>query len=223
MRTLLIGLGIIAAAVGGGLSYVSAKTMTTPDWYSSASANGQPVSSTADSATNASANANAAEISPNDVVISEGELNQMVTEAIATQPYAAPILDASKGIHTAIRDGRIESGAVMNLSKLPRESLPAQGQQAVEQLTNTFPFLANRDVYLGIEGSPKVVDGALSLDDTHVKIGQLNLPLASVASQLGLSQSELEQQIDSLLAQRGLTPADVRIIDGKIVITGANP
>ncbi|PZO52838.1 MAG: hypothetical protein DCF15_13215 [Phormidesmis priestleyi] len=111
----------------------------------------------------------------------------------------------------------------MNLSELPRESLPAQGQQAIEQLTNTFPFLANRDVYLGIEGSPKVVDGALSLDDTHVKIGQLNLPIASVASQLGLSQSELEQQIDSLLVQRGLTPADVRIIDGKIVITGANP
>ena len=221
MRTLLIGLGIVAAAVGGGLSYVSAKTMTTPDWYSSASANGQTVSSTTDSA--ASANASAAEISPNDVVISEGELNQMVTEAIANQPYAAPILGASKGIHTAIRDGRIESGAVMNLSELPRESLPAQGQQAIEQLTNTFPFLANRDVYLGIEGSPKVVDGALSLDNTHVKIGQLNLPIASVASQLGLSQAELEQQIDSLLAQRGLTPADVRIIDGKIVITGANP
>lgn len=221
MRMLLIGLGIVAAAVGGGISYVSVKTMTTPDWY--ASANSQPFDTTAENAADTSTNVSTANISPNDVVISEGELNQLVADAIATQPYAAPILEAGKGIETAIRDGRIESGMVMNLSELPKESLPTEGQQAVEQLTNTFPFLANRDVYLGIEGAPTVVDGALSLDDTHVKIGQLNLPIASVASQLGLSQTDLEQQIDTLLTQRGLTPEDVKIIDGKIVITGANP
>lgn len=216
MKMLLVGLGIVAAIVGGGVSYLSVKTMTTPDWY--ASANSQPFSSAA----NASTNVGTPDISPNDVVISEGKLNQLVVDAIATQPYAAPIIETGQGIHTAIRDGRIESGVVMNLSELPRESLPAEGRQAVEQLTNTFPFLANRDVYLGIEGSPTVVDGTLSLDDTHVKIGQLKLPIASVASQLGLSQTALEQQIDGLLAQRGLTPEDVKIIDRQIVITGTN-
>ncbi len=156
-----------------------------------------------------------------DVVISESELSQMVTDAIASQAATAPILDAAQDIRTSLEDGRIESGVVMNLSKLPVESLPAEGQQAVEQFTQTFPFLANRDVYLGIEGSPTIVDGGFSLDDTHIKIGQLKLPVSNVASQLGISQSDIEKQLSGVLDQQGLTPDDVQIVDGKLVIRGA--
>lgn len=156
-----------------------------------------------------------------DVVISERELDQMVAEAIASQPYTAPILDVSKGIKTSIEDGRIESGVVLNLSDLPLETLPVEGQQAVEQLTQTFPFLAQRDVYLGIEGSPAIVDGKFSLDDTHIKIGQLKLPVASVASQIGISQIDIENQLGAVLDQQGLTPEDVQIVDGQLVIRGA--
>ena len=156
-----------------------------------------------------------------DVVISEKELSQMVTDAIASKAATAPILDAAQDIRTSLEDGRIESGVVMNLSNLPVEALPAEGQQAVEQLTQTFPFLANRDVYLGIEGNPIIVDGGFSLDDTHVKIGQLKLPVANVASQLGISQSDIEKQLSGILDQQGLTPDDVQIVDGKLVIRGA--
>jgi hypothetical protein len=153
-------------------------------------------------------------------VISADKLNTMVTDAIASQPYTAPILDVAKGINTSIKNGRIESGVVMNLADLPMAALPAEGQQAIAQLTETFPFLVNRDVYLGVEGSPKVVDGALSLDDTNIKIGQLKLPVASVANQLGLSQADIEQQIGALLNQQGLTLNDVEIVDGQLVIKG---
>ncbi|MEM9093084.1 MAG: hypothetical protein AAGC93_30700 [Cyanobacteria bacterium P01_F01_bin.53] len=156
-----------------------------------------------------------------DVVISESELSQMVTDAIASQAATAPILDAAQDIRTSLEDGRIESGVVMNLSKLPVEALPDEGQQAVEQFTQTFPFIANRDVYLGIEGSPIIVDGGFSLDDTHIKIGQLKLPVSNVASQLGISQSDIEKQLSGVLDQQGLTPEDVQIVDGKLVIRGA--
>ncbi len=94
MRMLLVGLGIVAAAVGGGISYASVKTMTTPAWY--ASANSQPSNTAVENAADTSTNVSAANISPNDVVISEGELNQLVTDAIATQPSAAPILEAGQ-------------------------------------------------------------------------------------------------------------------------------
>ncbi|MEO1392817.1 MAG: hypothetical protein AAFV90_07890 [Cyanobacteria bacterium J06634_5] len=156
-----------------------------------------------------------------DVVISEGELTQMVTAAITAQPQMAPILEATQGVSTQIKDGRVESGIVMNLSTLPTEALPIEGQEAVEQLRSTFPFLTNRDVYLGIEGSPTIVDGGFSLNDTNIKLGQLKLPVANVASQIGISQSDIEKQIALLLEQQGLTPEDVQIVDGQIVIRGA--
>ncbi|MGI8934276.1 MAG: hypothetical protein ACR2FS_09405 [Phormidesmis sp.] len=209
MRVFLAALAIVAAAVGAGIGYAGMKTTALPDWYSKGE---EPlvVSSTE----------SAAFADPNDVVISAGELNRMVTDAIASQPAAAPILNAARGVNTSIEDGRIESGMVMNLSEIPLEALPTEGRQAVEQLTHTFPFLANREVYLGVEGSPAVVDGALSLNDTHIKVGQLSLPIASVAKQLGLSQAEIEQQLDAVLAQQGLTPDDVQIVDGQLVIRG---
>lgn len=212
MKMVFAGLAIVVAAVGGGIGYAAMKTMTTPDWYNARS--DQPVTILSE------AEPPPLEVSPGDVVISAGELNQMVTEAIAQQPYTAPLLNVAKGVNTSIENGRIESGLVMNLADVPREALPVEGQQAVDNLTRTFPFLANRDVYLGIEGSPKIVNGALSLEDTHVKLGQLSLPVANVASQLGLSQTDIEQQIEAALSQQGLTPSDIQIVDGQLVISG---
>ncbi|CAN5712610.1 hypothetical protein BH23CYA1_BH23CYA1_04390 [soil metagenome] len=209
MRVFLAALAIVAATVGAGIGYAGMKTTALPDWYSEGD---EPVV--------VSSTESAAFADPNDVVISAGELNRMVTDAIASQPAAAPILNAARGVNTSIEDGRIESGMVMNLSEIPLEALPTEGRQAVKQLTQTFPFLANREVYLGVEGSPAVVDGALSLNDTHIKVGQLSLPIASVAKQLGLSQAEIEQQLDAVLAQQGLTPDDVQIVDGQLVIRG---
>lgn len=209
MRVFLAALAVVAAAVGAGIGYAGMKTSALPDWYSKGE---EPVI--------VSSVESEAFADPNNVVISAGELNRMVTDAIASQPAAAPILNAARGVNTSIEDGRIESGMVMNLSEIPLEALPSEGRQAVEQLTQTFPFLANREVYLGVEGSPAVVDGALSLDDTHIKVGQLSLPIASVAKQLGLSQAEIEQQLDAVLAQQGLTPDDVQIVDGQLVIRG---
>lgn len=213
---LLAGLAIVAATVGAGLGYAAMQTSALPDWYSQTN----PSSATSPEGYEASYEPDASTYDSDGTttVIPANRLNQMVTEAIASRPYTAPILDAAKGINTSIKNGRIESGAVINLADLPLAALPAEGQQAVNQLTQTFPFLANRDVYLGIEGSPKIVDGSLSLDDTHIKLGQLKLPIAKVASQLGLSQGDIEQQINALLSQQGLNPQDVEIVDGQLVI-----
>ena len=221
MKMLLTGLAIAAASVGAGLGYAAMQTSALPDWYSqTTSPSTAHASASYDPATSGTYDSSATVSDGKTTVIPASKLNQMVTDAMASQPYTAPILDAAKGVNTSIKDGRIESGAVINLADLPLAALPAEGQQAVEQLTHNFPFLANRDVYLGIEGSPKVVNGAISLDDTHIKLGQLSLPIAKVASQLGLSQSDIEQQIDTLLSQQGVRPSDVKVVDGQLVIEG---
>ena len=255
MKVLLVGLTIVAGAVGAGVGYAGLKTSSLPgdisgdisrgadsgisveetqtanggqfpDGFVSGNAtyeDGRP----ADISTNTSAGQASPDISSGtnssdrgSLSVSSAELNAMVTEAIASQPYTAPILDAAQDITTAIKNNRIESGARINLSDLPLDALPTEGQQAVEQLTQTFPFLANRDVYIGVEGTPSVVDGELSLEDTYIRFGQLRLPVGRVANQLGLSQSEIEQQISALLDQQGMNLSDVRIEDGQLVISG---
>lgn len=215
MKMMLVGLAIAAAAIGGGVGYTAMQTTSLPDWYSQAQS-GQKAAGLDRSDAAVVEPVNAA---PGDVVISSGELNQIVTDAIASEPYA-PLLNAAKGVNTSIEKGRIESGLVMNLSELPLASLPVEGQQAVEQLTQKFPMLANRDVYIGLEGRPEVVDGALSLDDTHLKIGQMKLPIGSIANQLGISQAEIEGQLGALLQQQGIAPEAVQVVDGQLVIKG---
>lgn len=215
MKMMFAGLAIAAAVVGGGLGYTAMKTASLPDWYDRESPDPvvvEPISTTPE--------APPLNLQPGDIAISSGELNQIVNDAIASEPYAAPLLDIAKGINTSIEKGRIESGMVMNLSEVPLEDLPVEGQQAVEQLAQKFPLLANRDVYIGLEGRPEIVDGALSLDDTHLKIGQMKLPVGAIASQLGLSTEEIEQQLGALLQQQGIAPEAVQIVDGQLVISG---
>ncbi|KPQ37317.1 MAG: hypothetical protein HLUCCA11_02455 [Phormidesmis priestleyi Ana] len=221
MKIVFVGLAIAAVAIGGGMGYAGMQTSTIPNLYAQATdkASRQESANAADGSFSATSE-DSVSASDNAIVIPAGQLNQMVTDAIASRPSTAPILDIAKDINTSIKNGRVESGATLNLSDLPLAALPDEGQKAIEQLTQTFPFLANRDVYMGIEGSPQIVDGALSLDDTHIKIGPLKLPIAKVANQLGISQSEIEQQIGTLLNQQGLNPSDVKIVNGELVIEG---
>ena len=214
MKMFLVGLTIAAAAIGGGIGYATLKTGG--GGLGTFGQNRQPAVIAADSVQSQRVDT----FAPSDVVISEAELNDMVAEAIASHPHTSSILDLTKGVDTVIEGDRIESGVRINLSDIPLDSLPAEGQQAIEKITQTFPFLNNRKVYVGIEGSPTVVDGQVSLSNTHVKIGQLTLPIANIASQYGFSQTEVEQQLSALLEQQGLTPNDIRVVDGQLVISG---
>ena len=56
-------------------------------------------------------------------------------------------------------------------------------------------------------------------DDTHLKIGQMKLPVGSIANQLGISQAEIEAQLGALLQQQGIAPEAVQIVDGQLVIS----
>jgi len=217
MKVLLAGITLVAAAVGAGIGYASLQTGGLPD-----------ASFAQDALTDRSAEIRSVEsrdvetrsIKPNDVVISEDELNQRVNDAIASDPAIAPIINISKGVETSIEGDRVESGLTLNLNNLPLNELPAEAEAAVGELLQTFPFLAERDVYVGVEGRPQIVDGAVSLNDTNIRFGPLKLPVSSVASQLGVSQTDIEQQLNAVLEQEGLTPESIEIVDGQIVIRG---
>ena len=236
MKVLLVGLAFAAAVVGGSIGYASLKTGTRPVEYLSEDGLRQVIgretkesnqegeiirSAETDGGSVSEPSAKPpAEAGPNDVVISEGELHQLVTDAIASQPYTAPILDVAKEVNTKLENDRIESGMTINLGEIPREGLPVEAKESIDQMIETFPFLANRDVYLGIEGSPTVIDGDIQLENANVKLGPLTLPASSVASELGVSQISIERQLNTILDQQGLTPENIRVVNGQIIITG---
>ena len=237
MKVLLVGLAFAAAVVGGGIGYASLKTGTNPVEYLSKDGlsevvsgrgNTEGTSEQRDTENNPSAGRNDASehvqpsrpvmAGPNDIVISEDDLNQMVTDAIASS--GAPVLDIAKDVNTELKNDKIESGITINLGDVPLEELPTETQASIEQLIQTFPFLADRDMYIGIEGNPKVIDGDVRLNNANVRLGALTLPADSVASTLGVSQSDIEQQLNDSLKQQGLTPEDIQVRDGQIIIVG---
>ncbi|MGB3574250.1 MAG: hypothetical protein WBA01_19605 [Phormidesmis sp.] len=217
MKVLLAGITLVAAAVGAGIGYASLKTGDLP---SAGSAQDASAYRSAEVRSADSRDVETRSIEPNDVVISENELNQRVNDAIASDPTIAPIINISKGVETSIEGDRVESGLTINLNDLPLNELPVEAEAAVSELLQTFPFLSERDVYIGVEGRPQIVDGAVSLDDTNIRFGPLKLPVSSVASQLGVSQTDIEQQLNAVLEQEGLTPESIEIVDGQIVIKG---
>jgi hypothetical protein len=217
----LLGLIVLAAAIGGGFAYLWNRSLALPPWYRTAAATLPDASvPLADLVASKLAEDNDGD-GQTEVSFSETDLNQVVTAAIAQEPRTAPLIAVAKGINTTIEDNRIESGVVMNLSDVPLNSLPPRGQQALTQLTQSLPILADRDIYIGIEGTPQLDAGRLSLGpDSVIKIGQFTLPLTEVASRLGLSQAELEQQLANVLTQQGITLEDLQIVDGQVVIRG---
>ncbi|NEP18300.1 MAG: hypothetical protein F6J97_15580 [Leptolyngbya sp. SIO4C1] len=218
---LLAGIVILAAVVGGGVAYAWNRATALPKWYG-ATGSAVPDASVSVSdlvASNATDRDSDGQL---EVIFDEAELNQAVVSAIANQPQAAPLLDHAKGFNTSIERDRIETGMVMNLSEIPIESLPQPGQQAVMQLAETFPMLASRDIYVGLEGSPQIVDGQLRFDETALlKVGQFSIPLQEVASRFGLSQTELEQQLTAALAQQGISLEELQIENGQLIFDSA--
>lgn len=210
---------IVSAIVGGGIAYAWNRATVLPEWYTQGEVVPDAAVSTGELISN-----NAADLNGDgqlEVTLNETEFNQVVVSALAERPQTAPLLDHAKGINTSIDRDRIESGLVMNLSEIPAEALPPQAEQALTQLTDTFPMLAGRDIYMGIEGSPQIVEGELRFDeDAVLKVGQFSMPLSDVAGRMGLSQAELERQLSGLLAQQGVSLEDIQISDGQITLSG---
>ena len=126
---------------------------------------------------------------PIEVELTAEEFNTLV----ATDSTARAFLQFAKGFKTTIDDGKLESGIVINLADVPTENLDEQRQAILHQAIQTFPGLDDQDVYLGIEGQPRVEDGQLQWDqNTHIKVGGLSLSLGETAHQLGLSPEELQ-------------------------------
>ncbi len=112
---------------------------------------------------------------------------------------------AIKASRAHYRDGQLEVGAILDLSRVPKDKLSAKDRDMYDRAVRNFPGLTKRDVYVGIEDHPTTRDGYLQLGpNPTVRIGNLRYPLSKAAGKLGMSESHLRRDVDRELRRMGM-------------------
>lgn len=155
-----------------------------------------------------------------EVELTGAELNDLLASQVASVVEAQNLTPAVKGISTTIADGKIASGAVINLSAVRDKTLNSPGQPILEEITKVLPGLTDREVYVGVEGTPAIETGQLKLANTRIRVGNLRFSLADVAQRLGTSEAELQQQLDRQLPLDQLGIQKVELTDDRVQIRG---
>lgn len=157
-----------------------------------------------------------------EVVLSEGDLNHLMVSALTQMPQTAGLFKAAESSSTTIEGDRIRGGVVINPGELSSQALPPKAQQALDHAFRLMPMLADRPFYVGIEGTPRVEQGRLVLDqDTRVQVGRMNLTLTDVSRLTGLSLDQINHMANQMVAQTGLTLDGVKLTGDQVVLSGS--
>lgn len=133
------------------------------------------------------------------IQLNEQDINQLIQSRIAEDDTRKSLLSKAKSIQTQINDDTIEIGTVVNPSEISAQDLD---NPRLEKALNQVAQLNRQDIYIGLEGKPRVEAGKLVFDrDSKVKIGSLSLSLAEAAQQLGLPPEEILRRLELEVGQ----------------------
>lgn len=238
-RSLIFGF-FIALGVGGGvLFYFWQQATQLPDWYVNSvnvnSAIGQTQIGSLnqgdqvqiqqqrqklDSKIATQVGQAIVEGKPADLQLDSSEINDLFTSEL-NRKATAKIGAAVKGVNTTIKDGKVESGAVVNLAEVPLERLSAGERATIAKVIAAFPDLNQRPVYIGIEGKPIVQNGQIRLDsNTRLRLGDLRFTPSEIAQRLGVSEEKVRQQLELELNLGRLKVSDIELSGDRAVIRG---
>lgn len=156
------------------------------------------------------------------VKLSDRDFNNLVVAKLAISQPSKQVPIGIKGIKTNIKDGKIYTGAMVNLDKLASNGKPGSSTAALGKLTNKLTFLKGRDVYIGIVGKPTISGSQIKFPpDTQIKIGNMNFTIAQLADNLGVSPEKLQQSIDLHIQSQNFTINRLNIEANGIEIEGA--
>lgn len=157
-----------------------------------------------------------------EIELNNKEVNDLVMTTIAKQVESRQLQSAVPSIQTNIKEGKIETGAVVNLSSVPKNQLPKSETALVEKALKTFPFLENQKIYVGISGQPRIENGQVKLDqNTKIKLGDLSFSVSELAQRLNVPQEQLEQKLNRSLQLGSLKVNDIELIDNKVRLKGS--
>lgn len=156
------------------------------------------------------------------VKLNDRDLNNLVVSKIATSQPNKQVPVGIKGIRTNIKDGKIHTGALVNLDQLARNGQSGTQIAALSKLTNKLTFLKDRDIYIGIVGKP-IVDGTQIkfAPDTQIKVGKMNFTIAQLAEDLGIAPAKIQQAIDLHLQQQNFKVDSINLDNNGMAIEGA--
>ncbi|EDM74661.1 hypothetical protein PPSIR1_11766 [Plesiocystis pacifica SIR-1] len=200
---------ILALLVGGAGYWLWTQLTALPDWYDSADMIAEDGSPQVDR--------DWVRI-PNAEPTRESGKGEGAAEATGGEAYQLrnPHLRRKRGgkgkpmkVDKAIRASRvqmsgetIEGGAVLNLSDMDVETLEPKDREAYDRLTEAFPALMGRDVYVGIENATRTEDGEIVVNSkTRLRVGETRYSIASAAKRLGMSSTELRNEIEDELGK----------------------
>jgi hypothetical protein len=156
------------------------------------------------------------------VKLSDRDLNNLVVSKLATAQPNKQLPVGIKGVKTNIKDGKIYTGALVNLGELAHSGSPGSQKAALTRLTDKLTFLKDRDVYIGIIGTPVVTGSKIKFgEDTEVKVGNMNFTIAQLAENLGVDPAKIQQAIDLQLQQDNFKVDRVNIDKNALSIEGA--
>jgi len=230
-RFLVLGILAVLGSVGGVLFYFWQQATQLPEWYTNSST-GTAQANLNDRAQIQQQRAKlddkiadrveqaSVEGRPVDLQLSGAEVNDLFTSEL-TRKTATKLGSAVKGINTTIKEGRVESGAVVNLAEVPLEQLSQGERSTLTKVIAAFPDLKQRTVYVGIEGKPIVQNGQVRLDaNTRLRLGDLSFTPEQIAQRLGVPENKVRQQIELELKLGRLKVSDLEWVDDRAVIRG---
>jgi DNA-directed RNA polymerase beta' subunit len=156
------------------------------------------------------------------VKLNDRDLNNLVVTKLAATQTNKQIPAGIKGINTNIKNGKIYTGALVNLDRLVHDSPPGSQVAALSKLTDKLPFLKNRDIYIGITGKPIVVNSRIEFNrDTQIRVGRMNFTITQLAENLGIAPEKIQHAIDLKLQQQNLKIDRLDLENDLLAIEGA--
>jgi hypothetical protein len=235
LKTIFKLLVVVLVLGGGGLYYVWQQAIKLPDDYTQETVDSRPVTPapilqpsqiTARAAVTKQkivAPIEQAKVGQKiDVKLSNRDLNNLVIAKLATSQPNKQLPTGVKGVKTNIKNGKIHIGALVNLGELAASGTPGSQTAALTKLTDKLTFLKDRDVFIGIVGTP-IVDGSKVKfsEDTEIKVGGMNFTIFQLADNLGVSSDKIQQMIDLQLQQKNFKIDRVNLENNGLSLKGA--
>ncbi len=167
---------------------------------------------------------NSVKANPKNVEIgfSDREFNDMMLVELSEKMDKSQDIANLPHVHTTIKEGKIETGTVVNLSQLPISQTNSKQQAAVEKALTKLPFAKDQNVYVGLSGKPTIENGKLTLgNNPEVKIGNLSFTVAELANKLGVPQEKLAQKLNIAVEMGQLKVNDMEVKDNQLVLKGS--
>ena len=227
-------LGVILVGAIGGAYYIWQEAIKVPEEYTKANAESkndsqlplQPSQITERAAVSKKKITAPIEVAHSgqkvNVKLNSADINNLVVAKLATSQATKQIPVGIKGIRTNIKDGKIYTGAMVNLDQLVRNGKPGTQTAALTKITSKLSFLKGRDVYIGIVGKPTIQGNKIEFDpDTQIKIGSMNFTITQLAENLGVSPAKLQQTIDLQIQQQNFKVNRINVENNGLAIEGA--